>query len=111
MQAPTGYHGVITRYQEARGHAKQSDKLPSLAISHARIGAIRVGGTMTANDKLRHHAWDAKHQHTADINQDEHGATILARHIRETPNVTKPDGTTRRGKYHSNLTAKTGSLF
>jgi hypothetical protein len=53
---------------------------------------------VTTNDKLTDHARDAQQKHTEKIYDDEDGATVLACHIREAPNVAKTDGRASRGK-------------
>ena len=66
-------------------------------MSHSRVGAIGVGGTVTANDKFGNHTGNAQQQHASHINNDECGTTILTGHVRETPYIAQSYGSTGRG--------------
>jgi hypothetical protein len=84
--------------------------LPSRTIREFGIGTCGIRGTMTADDKLRNHTWNAQQEHTSDVYQNKGCATFLTSHIREAPYVTQTYGATCCSKNQSNLATKTSSI-
>ena len=65
---------------------------------------------MTADDELADHTGNAEQQDAEHVDDDEHGATVLTRHIREAPYIAQTYGRARRGQDNTKFTTETGSL-
>jgi hypothetical protein len=65
---------------------------------------------MSSDEKFADHDGYAQHEHAAQVYQDESGTAVVARFVRETPNVAQAHGRAGRSQYHSQLAAKVYSV-
>ena len=110
LQTPARNHRIIARNQETGKHLKIAYPLPGSTIREFGIGTCGIRCTMTTDDKLRNHTWNAQQEYTSDVYQNKGCATFLSSHIREAPYVTQTYGATCCSKNQSNLATKTSSI-
>ena len=89
MQAPSGYYSIEAKDDSRGEDSDVTDNLPWLAISQVLVCTGSIGGRVPANDKFGDHAGDSKKKDAQQIHHDEGRATVLSRHIRETPHIAK----------------------
>ena len=109
LQAPARHNGIEAE-DDGRGENAQIAYPPPAAMPHAAVSTSGISLRMAAHDELADHARDAQEQHTGEINQDKGGATVLARHKRESPHIAKAHGRARRGQHDGQLTSEIASI-
>ncbi len=104
---PAGDDAVIGDDEKAGDYPAPADQLPEVVSSLlANEGAHGVDGALAsaAPDKdLRHHDGDADHRYAQDIDQHKGAAPVLARDVRELPDVAQPDRRARGREYERQL--------
>lgn len=110
LKTPAGDNGIVARDEEAREDAHSAYGGPELSASRdAGIGTSGIGLACTTDDELADDAGNAEHHDADEIEDEENGTTVFARHVGETPYVAQAHSGAGSSEDDSQAGAETGA--